>query len=102
MSDSNSQNQANTIINKLIPSEHNKEINQDLKTIQQQWNHLLAKQALEALNQYLIDNKLNPQSTEIFQCINEIYQYSYNNTKQQIDIVFVSWIAERFFIRNLR
>ncbi len=68
----------------------------------QPWNPFLARKALDVVNQYLLENGLNPETTEIFQCIDEIYKYAYNSPHKNIDHAFVSWIAERFFIRHLK
>lgn len=99
--DNNAAIQEQVVFNQHISLEDDKENYHELKELSKQWDPLLAKQALEALNKYLTDNKLNPQHTEIFQCMDEIYRYSYNNAKQ-IDFLFVNWIAERFFIRKLK
>ena len=64
------------------------------------WDPLLAKQSIDAINKYLQENNLTPSTTKIFYCIEEIYRYSYKNTQKRLDINFVTWIAEKTFIRN--
>lgn len=66
-----------------------------------QWDPLLAKKALDTVNNYLVGNSAIPDSTEIFLCVNEIYKYSLNNGNKNIDPIFVSWVTNRFFVRHL-
>jgi transcriptional regulator with XRE-family HTH domain len=93
--------QVQTILNNTAHEQYHQENHHLLTSNSQPWDLSLAIQSLETVNNYLISNKLNPHSTDVFQCVNEIYRYSYNNNKQ-IDPVFVNWITEKIFIRNLR
>ena len=66
-----------------------------------EWDPLLAKKALDTINNYLVAENITADSTEIFLCINEIYKYALNNKNKNIDPAFVSWVTDRFFVRHL-
>lgn len=77
-----------------VKSEHNELLS---TTTPHTWNATLATQAIAAISQYLQANQLTPPCSKIFNCIEEIYKYSYNEPKQPIDPKFVSWIADKLF-----
>lgn len=76
--------------------------NLDLKKTQQQtqiftWDSQLAMKVMQDLSNYLQEQKLELPIGKIFQCIEEIYKYSYNAPNRQVDKTFIKWIVDRLF-----